>query len=94
MDEGKPADNFECLTHVAWTWGVPLRTLVRELERTGYREFGVPTAKALNEGFAIRRERSGFHWNRERVGGFIERHIDCDKPTTPRRCVVVPIIIE
>ena len=94
MDEGKPADIYECLTHVAWEWGMPLRTLVRELERAGYRQYGVPTAKALDEGFAIRRERSGFHWNRERVGGFIEGRIDCERTITPRRCVVVPIVIE
>ena len=99
MDELKSAteqtDAYMSLTHVAWEWGVPLRTLASELEQAGYRRHGVPTLKALDEGLGNRRCGSGgYHWSRERVGRFVEQRIGGNKPITPRRCVVVPIVIE
>ncbi len=74
--EHNTSETYECLTHVAWEFGVPLRTLIGELEQAGYRSYGEPTRKALEEGLAIRRKGSGFHWSRKRVGRFIERHFD------------------
>ena len=39
-----------------WEWQAPMRTLTRELEAAGYRAFGSPTKKALDEGLAVQIE--------------------------------------
>lgn len=94
MDEQERADIYESLTHIGWEWGVPLRQLIAELEQAGYRSYCTPTRKALDERLAVRCRGSRFHWSRERVGEFIEQRIGGKKPVVPRRCLVVPIVIE
>ena len=69
----EPTDTYMSLTHISWDRGLSNRVLGKDLDQAGYRWYGEPTRKALDEGLAIRRKGGGFHWSLERVGKFIRR---------------------
>ena len=71
-EEPKPADEFMSLTHIGWDWQISNRVLSQELEDEGYKRFGKPTQKALNEGLAVCDGRH-YRWSRDKVGQFIFR---------------------
>jgi hypothetical protein len=58
---------------VGWGWQISNRIVGKELELAGYRRFGTPTRKAIEEGLAIRRAGGNYAWSEERVGEFIRR---------------------
>lgn len=70
--EETPTDEYLSLTHIGWDWNVSNRVLGMALDEAGYRSYGSPTRKALDEGLAIKQASGRYAWSRSLVSNFIE----------------------
>jgi hypothetical protein len=81
------ADCFMSLTDIGWEWDISNRVLGKELELAGYKAYGGPTKKALDEGLAAR-QNGTMRWSPRAVGDFILK-CGCSERFTPRASPLV-----